>query len=47
MNTNEYIILCMNRAKEMLNKSKKGLTFDQALLFPSHNQIILYGLYGI
>lgn len=35
MNTNEYIILCMNRAKDMLNKSIQGLTLDQALIFPS------------
>lgn len=34
MNTNEYIISCMNRVKEMLNKSINGLTLDQVLILP-------------
>ena len=34
METNEYIILCMSRVKDMLEKSLDGLTLDQTLIMP-------------
>ena len=34
METSEYIILCMSRVKDMLEKSLDGLTLDQTLIMP-------------